>query len=96
MKRLVSHVAHYSHPPLVAVLKIRYSVDRTYLMPPHPVRQTMCIFVSGLNGAALSMPSIEASHAELSSVKGVATCAGVKMRGTAKLPHKHALVTLLA
>ena len=52
--------------------------------------------VSDLNGAVSSMSKIEASHAEHSSVKGVATCAGVKMRGTAKLPHKHALVTLLA
>ena len=56
----------------------------------------MCTFVSDLNGVALSMPSIEALHAEHTSVKGVAMCAGVKMRGTAKLPHKLALVTLLA
>ena len=58
----------------------------------------MCTFVSDLNGAALSMPRIEALHAEHPSVKGVAVAmyAGVKMRGTAKLPHKHALVTLLA
>jgi hypothetical protein len=41
------------------------------------------------------MPRIEALFAELSSVNGVATCAGLKMRGTAKLPHKPAFVTLL-
>ena len=80
-KRLVSHVAHYSHPPLVAVLKLRYSVDRTYLMPPHPLKQTMCTFVPDLNGTALWVPSIEALYAEHSSVKGVATCAGVKDAG---------------
>ncbi len=28
-------------------------------------------------------------------MNGVATCAGLKMRGTVKLPHKPALVTLL-
>ena len=37
--------------------------------------------VSDLNGAVLLMPRIEASYAEHSSVKGVATCAGVKDAG---------------
>lgn len=54
------------------------------------------IRLSYLDGAASSMPRIEALRAEHSSVKGVATCAGVEMRGAAKLPHKPALVTLLA
>jgi hypothetical protein len=37
--------------------------------------------LTNFNGTASSMPRIEALHAECSSVKGVATCAGVKMRG---------------